>query len=125
MDKTRESVRLEAEENFPDSCDPRKLSATSIKGGQTLESTHFEGKETALTPDKPRGLTGLSLETRPEGLIREEERVMDPRRPKRLTALLREVRPRGSRASSSPCQSPPLGSDPPDVIHACHYDVWT
>ncbi|OWM77023.1 hypothetical protein CDL15_Pgr010111 [Punica granatum] len=46
---------------------------------------------------------------------------MDPRRPKRLTAILREVRPRGSRASSSPCRSPPLGSDPrvhADLLHS-------
>ncbi|PKI50779.1 hypothetical protein CRG98_028833 [Punica granatum] len=43
---------------------------------------------------------------------------MDPRRPKRLTALLHEAPPRGSRASPSPCRSPPLGSDPSSVMHA-------
>ncbi|PKI48755.1 hypothetical protein CRG98_030856 [Punica granatum] len=34
------------------------------------ESTHFEGREAALTSDKPRELTGLFLETRPcSGLV--------------------------------------------------------
>ncbi|PKI38803.1 hypothetical protein CRG98_040808, partial [Punica granatum] len=47
---------------------------------------------------------------------------MDPRRPKRLTAILREVWLRGSRASSSPGRSLPLGSDPPYVRHACQHD---
>ncbi|PKI64512.1 hypothetical protein CRG98_015075 [Punica granatum] len=46
MDKTRESVRLEMGENFPDSSGPRELSATFLHGGlRMLPSLDVRGKE--------------------------------------------------------------------------------
>ncbi|PKI64524.1 hypothetical protein CRG98_015087 [Punica granatum] len=89
------SAYLEVGENSLDPCGLRKLSATPSKGGRELpwltrvgrfsptpsrKSARFEGRKTILTMDKPRELTSLSLETRPEQPERRQSRLVGEKR---------------------------------------------
>ncbi|PKI41733.1 hypothetical protein CRG98_037889 [Punica granatum] len=62
MDKTRESARLEVEESFPDSCGPRKLSATFLHGRPILAS--LSCKEMLPSLDARGKSRGSGLESR-------------------------------------------------------------